>query len=197
MTALYTADLFSTLDGYAAPQPGSWGGNWDKNTTQLNEHRLAQYSQTQRMVFGANTYRLFARFAKQIGSSPEADKAGAPWPTKMMLLPATVISTSLEGPLDWHDATLAPGNAVDVVTRLKAESTVPLRSHGSVSMNRALLAAGLVDRLQLTIFPVITGRTGAHHIFRDTADFDLDLIDSRTFDDGIQELTYRPVLHNN
>jgi dihydrofolate reductase len=68
----------------------------------------------------------------------------------------------------------------------------PLRSHGSVSMNRALMAAVLVDRLQLTIFPVITGQTGAHPVFRDAADFDLKLIGSRAFDDGIQELIYRP-----
>ena len=37
---------------------------------------------------------------------------------------------------------------------------MPLRSHGSLSMNRALMAAGLVDRVQVTLFPVITGRTG-------------------------------------
>jgi hypothetical protein len=44
---------------------------------------------------------------------------------------------------------------------------------------------------------VITDRTGAHHIFPDIAEFDLDLIGSRTFDDGIQWLTYRPTLHDN
>ena len=54
------------------------------------------------------------------------------------------------------DATLAPGDAVDVVTRLETESDVPLRSYGSVSMNHALLSVGLVDRLQLTIYPVMT-----------------------------------------
>lgn len=45
-------------------------------------------------------------------------------------------------------------------------------AHGSVSMNRALMAVGLVDRLQLTIFPVITDQTGAHPhpIFQDAAD---------------------------
>ena len=37
---------------------------------------------------------------------------------------------------------------------------MPLRSHGSLSMNRALMGAGLVDRVQVTIFPVITGQTG-------------------------------------
>ena len=38
---------------------------------------------------------------------------------------------------------------------------MPVRSHGSLSLNRALMAAGLVDRVQVTLFPVITGQTGA------------------------------------
>jgi murein DD-endopeptidase MepM/ murein hydrolase activator NlpD len=87
------------------------------------------------------------------------------------------------------------GDAVDVVARLKEESEVPLRSHGSLSMNRALMAAGLVDRVQVTIFPVITGQNGSDAIFEGAADFDLELIESRTLDGNIQELTYRPTLH--
>jgi len=110
-------------------------------------------------------------------------------------LPTTVVSTTLEGPLDWPDATLARGDAVDVVTRLKQESDVPLRSHGSLSMNRALMAAGLVDRVQVTIFPVVTGRTGTRPIFDGAADFDLELIEGRTLDAHTQELIYRPTLH--
>ncbi|WP_280495035.1 dihydrofolate reductase family protein, partial [Nocardia farcinica] len=89
----------------------------------------------------------------------------------------------------------APAHAVDIVARLKAESDLPLRSHGSLSMNRALMAAGLVDRVQVTIFPVITGRTGEAPIFRGAEDFDLELLDSRTFDNRIQELIYRPTRH--
>ena len=58
------------------------------------------------------------------------------------------------------------GDAVDVVARLKEESDVPLRSHGSLSLNRALMAAGLVDRVQVTLFPVITGQTGLDPIFQ-------------------------------
>ncbi len=83
----------------------------------------------------------------------------------------------------------------DVVARLKEESQVPLRSHGSLSMNRALMAAGLVDRVQLTIFPVITGQTGVKPILGGAADFDLELIESRTLDRHIQELVYRPTQH--
>jgi dihydrofolate reductase len=113
----------------------------------------------------------------------------------MRSLPATVVSTTLEGPLDWPDATVVSGDAVDVVARIKQESEVPLRSHGSLSMNRALMAAGLVDRVQVTLFPVITGQTGRDPIFQGAADFDLELIESRTLDGNIQELTYRPTLH--
>jgi dihydrofolate reductase len=70
-----------------------------------------------------------------------------------------------------------------------------LRSHGSLSLNRALMAAGLVDRVQLTIFPVITGQTGVEPIFEGAADFDLELLESRTLDGHTQELVYRPSLH--
>jgi riboflavin biosynthesis pyrimidine reductase len=40
-----------------------------------------------------------------------------------------------------------------------------LRSHGSIVMNRALLSAGLVDRLELMVFPVITGVSGSDPLF--------------------------------
>jgi hypothetical protein len=42
---------------------------------------------------------------------------------------------------------------------------------------------------------VITGQTGDEPIFRGAADFDLELIESRTLDGNIQELIYRPTLH--
>jgi dihydrofolate reductase len=72
---------------------------------------------------------------------------------------------------------------------------VPVRSHGSLLMNRALMAAGLVDYLQVTLFPVITGQSGLDPIFQGAADFDLELVEHRTLDGHIQELIYRPTLH--
>ena len=111
-----------------------------------------------------------------LASSTAESVVRDPWVTRMRNLPATVVSTSLEGPLDWPDATVVSGDAVDVVARLAPETEVPLRSHGSLSMNRALMAAGLVDRVQVTLFPVITGQTGLEPIFQGAADFDLELI---------------------
>lgn len=144
------------------------------------------------MVFGANTYRAFS---DMLASSTEESEVRDPWVTRMTHLPATVVSSTLREPLDWPDATVAGGDAVDVIARLKADSEVPLRSHGSLAMNRALMAAGLVDRVQVTIFPVITGQTGMGPIFHGAQDFDLELIEAVTLDGRTQELIYRPTLH--
>jgi dihydrofolate reductase len=191
VTATYTFDVFSSLDGFGAAS-GNWTGYWGKQGPELLDRRLAEYGEEQRMVLGANTYRAFARM---LASSTEESDVRDPWVTRMRTLPTTVLSTTLVGPLDWPDATLVSGDAVDVVSRLKDESEVPLRSHGSLSMNRALMAAGLVDRVQVTLFPVITGQTGLDPIFHGAADFDLELIEGRTLDGHIQELIYRPTLH--
>ena len=191
MTVTYTFDVFSSLDGFGAAS-GNWTGYWGKQGPELLDHRLAQYDEDQRMVLGANTYRAFVQM---LASSTEESEVRDPWVTRMINLPATVVSTTLEGPLDWPDATLVSGDAVDVVARLKEESEVPLRSHGSLSMNRSLMAAGLVDRVQVSLFPVVTGETGLEPIFGGAADFDLELIENRTLDGNIQELVYRPTLH--
>ena len=189
MTATYTWDVLSTIDGYGSyGADGDWGGFWGKQGPEFLDRRLAQYRAKQRMVLGANTFRQFVQL---LGEMEELD----PVNTAMRNMPTTVVSTTLEGPLTWPDATVVSGDAVDVVARLKEESKVPLCSHGSLSMNWALMAAGLVDRVQLTIFPVITGQTGEDPIFGGAADFDLELIESRTLDGNIQELIYRPTLH--
>ncbi|CAN5687353.1 dihydrofolate reductase family protein [soil metagenome] len=191
MAVTYTFDVFSSLDGYGGVSSGDWGGYWGKQGPELLGRRLALYEARQRMVLGRNTYQAFA---EMLASGTE-ESVRDPWVTRMRDLPATVVSTTLNGPLDWPDATVVSGDAVDVIARLKEESEVPLRSHGSLSMNRALMAAGLVDRVQVTLFPVITGKTGDDPIFQGAADFDLELIESRTLDGNIQELTYRPTLH--
>jgi dihydrofolate reductase len=193
MTVTYTWDVYSTLDGFASyNSSGDWGGYWGKQGPEFLDRRLALYSEKQQMVLGANTFR---QFVQVLGPSTEESKVSDPVNTLLRNMPATVVSTTLEGPLTWPNATLASGDAVDLVARLKEESAVPLRSHGSLSMNRALMTAGLVDLVQLTVFPVITGRTGAEPIFQGAADFDLELMGSRTLDDHTQELIYRPTLH--
>jgi dihydrofolate reductase len=191
MSTTYTFDVFASLDGFGS-NTGVWGGYWGKQGPELLEHRLSLYEHAQHMIFGATTYRAFAQM---LAESTEDSDVRDPWVTRMRNMPATVVSSTLTEPLDWPDATVAGGDPVDIVARLKKESEVPLRSHGSLSLNRALMAAGLVDRVQVTIFPVLTGRSGLEPIFQGAADFDLELLESRTLDGHTQELVYRPTLH--
>lgn len=192
MTATYTFDVFTSLDGFGSvSEDADWGGYWGKQGPELLEYRLGLYDSPLRMVFGGDTFRLFSMMLSTAADPSFED----PWVTRMVNLPATVVSSTLTDDLGWHDAEIVSGDAVDVVARLKAESDVPLRSHGSLSMNRALMRAGLVDYIQVTVFPVLTGETGTEPVFGGAADFDLSLVDARTLDGNTQALIYQPTLH--
>ncbi|WP_280267337.1 dihydrofolate reductase family protein [Nocardia wallacei] len=191
MTATYTWDVFTTLDGYGSyADDADWGGYWGKQGPELLEHRATLFATDQRMVFGANTFREIA----QIMSSGIDPNALDEWNIRTMHMPATVVSSTLRDTLGWPDATIVKGDAAEIVARLKEESDVPLRSPGSLSLNRSLLAAGLVDRVQVTIFPAISGRTGTSPVLAGADDFDLELLDSRIMDGRTQELVYCPSL---
>lgn len=192
MSATYTWDVFSTLDGYGSYADGAdWGGYWGKQGPELLQHRATQFEPGPRMVFGATTFRETAEILVSGIDPLTLDE----WNQRTFRAPATVISSTLTDTLGWPDATIVDGDAVEVVRRLKEESDVPLRSQASLSLNRTLMQAGLVDRLQVTIFPVISGRTGTSPILRGADDFDLHLLESRTFDGHVQELVYRPSRH--
>ena len=180
----YTVDLFTTLDGFGTGPVGYWG----KEGPELVEQRTRTFfaGEDETLVFGANTYRLLAGFAAGRGENQDFESLSA--------RRKIVISRTLEEPLTWANSTLIAEDALDAVPRLKAESPVPLRSHGSISMNRALLAAGLVDRLEVMVFPVITGESGENPILADLPDIDLELVDTRLFDGRVQQLVYVPTV---
>jgi dihydrofolate reductase len=192
MTASYTWDVFSTLDGYGSYAPDAdWGGYWSKQGPELLAYRASLFDTPQRMVFGATTFRENAEILLRSVDPHSQDE----WNRRTLSMPATVISSTLHDTLGWPDATVLSGDAGQIVTRLKEESDIPLRSQASLSLNRSLMAAGLVDRIEVTIFPVISGRTGTSPILAGAGDFDLELLESRTFDGRSQLLVYRPTAH--
>ena len=74
MTATYTFDVFSSLDGYGAAS-ANWTGYWGKQGPELLDHRLALYGAEQRMVFGANTFRDFVQV---LGLNTEEPRGAQP-----------------------------------------------------------------------------------------------------------------------
>ena len=91
MTATYTFDIFSTLDGYGSyTANANWGRYWGKQGPEFLNHRLALYSAEQRMIFGANTYRQLAQLLGSSAAPDELDPVNA----RIRSLPATVLSST-------------------------------------------------------------------------------------------------------
>ena len=80
MTATFTFDIFSTLDGYGSyGSDGDWGGYWGKQGPELLDHRLASFDAKQRMVFGATTFR---QFVQMLAASTKKSDVRDPWVTE-------------------------------------------------------------------------------------------------------------------
>jgi dihydrofolate reductase len=179
-----TIDLISSVDGFAAAD--GWPGYWGKEGPELMAWLEEKLAEDHVIVMGANTYRLMSRIVAE-----HEDPTFA----RMAEIPKVVFSTTLEPPLAWANTELVAEDAVKALRTMKQNSSAPLRTLGSLSLNKALLQAGLVDYLQLVVFPVVTGQSGSGPIFADWPDLDLELVASGTFDGRTQLLRYAPTLH--
>ena len=183
-------DFITSLDGYASAEgwPGFWGLQGPEYLAWLGEQPEVTY------LMGANTYRLMSGFAAgelpagtdEFTDDEEASVDGLTQATKV------VFSSSLEEPLTWANARLVRGDAVEAVRDMKQDGAGILSTIGSLTLSRALLGAGLVDRFRVVMFPVITGATGSERIYDDYPDVALEMIEHRTFDGSIQLVEYRP-----
>jgi dihydrofolate reductase len=177
-----TVDFIISLDGYGAAE--GWPGWWGMESPEYLEWLERSPQKEHPILMGAKTYRLMSAFVE----------AGEPGTEELTAMPKVVFSSTLTEPLHWANTTLISADAVATVRAMKEESDRPLRTLGSVSLCRTLLRAGLVDLFRVVIFPVITGATGTDRIFDGYPDVRLQLIDSRTFQGGLQLLEYSPTV---
>ncbi|MCW6007496.1 dihydrofolate reductase family protein [Micromonospora sp. CPCC 205371] len=176
-------DFIISLDGYGAGEgwPGFWGMQGPEYLAWLGED-----SPEERIhLMGATTYRLMAGFAS------EADDPGS---QALTAARKVVFSSTITRPLSWANSELVSTDAIAAVRDMKKHESRQLRTLGSLSLSRSLIAAGLVDRFRVVVFPVITGVTGKERIFDGYPDISLELIESRTFDGQIQLLEYIPTV---
>ncbi|MEJ3655622.1 dihydrofolate reductase family protein [Actinomycetes bacterium KLBMP 9759] len=134
------------------------------------------------VLLGARTYRLFVDF----------------WPTSEEIVAEAVNTThkfvyskSLQAAPwgSWKPATVVPGDAVEHVRALKREPGGTIMVWGSISIARALFAAGLVDELQLRVLPVVIG-TGRTLFTAATGRKVLTLRESKQYASGVAALRY-------
>ncbi|MET9564230.1 dihydrofolate reductase family protein [Streptomyces tauricus] len=177
-------DFIISLDGYASAEgwPGFWGLEGPEYLAWLDSDGEKQHVS----LMGATTYRLMSGFAAQAPDDPGF--------AELNNMPKIVFSSTLKEPLDWPNTTLVTGDVIDAVRDLKKNTAQPLRTLGSLTLCRSLLAAGLVDRFRVVVFPVITGATGKERIFDQYPDVRLELVENRTFDGRLQLLEYAPTV---
>jgi dihydrofolate reductase len=192
-TSLLTVDLIISLDGYASAEgwPGFWGLEGPEYLGWLEQESTKNYT----FFMGANTYRLMSGMSEEAAAedSDFSEAEGASL-TGLAAVPKVIFSSTLTEPLSWPNSMLVSGDAVEAVAEMKRAGTGPMATLGSLSLCRSLLAAGLVDRYRLVVFPVITGRTGRERIYDGYPDVALEMVDSRTFDGRLQLLEYVPTV---
>jgi dihydrofolate reductase len=175
-------DFITSLDGYASADgwPGWWGLEGPEYLAWLGEQPEGDYT----VLMGATTYRVMSNFVEQ----------GEPGVGALTGLSKVVFSTTLSDPLSWANTQLVAQDPIEAVRKMKDQASKSMRTIGSLTLCRSLLRAGLVDRFRVVVFPVITGSTGRERIYDGYPDVALRMINSRTFDGGIQLLEYVPTL---
>ena len=172
-------DIITSLDGFTSAEgwPGLWGMGGPDYYAWLEED-----AGTFTSLMGATTYRLFAGFVE----SGEEDM------TPLSAMDKVVFSSTLEEPLAWQNTRLVTGDPVEAVLDMKQHGRTDLRTIGSMTLCRSLLAAGLVDRFRVVVFPVVNGASGREPFYAGWPDVALETVEHRTFDGRLQMMTYVP-----
>jgi dihydrofolate reductase len=182
---------FVTLDGVAqAPggpdedrDGGFTLGGWqaplvdEESARVLFEHARSMDA----LVLGRRTYEIFANYWP---TAPEE----IPFTGLLNGVPKYVASRTLAGPLAWQGSTLVAEALADGITSIKDRHD-EVHVIGSLDLVQSLLRFGLVDRLDLWLYPLVLGR--GKQLFADgTVPTSLRLTESITYPNGTLHLAY-------
>jgi dihydrofolate reductase len=169
-----------SLDGVSGA-PGEWAFSYsDEEMQRENEAGMAA---SDALLLGRSTYEEFASFwPDQPGGTQMVDYINS--------VRKHVVSTTLQGPLEWNNSNLIQGDVTRGIATLKEQPGENITTTGSITLVRSLLEAGLLDELRLMVHPVVLG--GGRRLFEGCGREVLELVDSKTFGTGVVSLTYRP-----
>lgn len=183
--AKIVSTLFISLDGVAEVDESWHFPYFDDNMGRAVSH---DYEAVDALLLGRVTYDSFA------GAWPERETAGeedAEFAKFLGDVRKIVVSRQ---PLEftWRNSELLDGELIDVVTALKADSSIGrILIPGSISIVQQLLTAGLIDELSLLVHPV-AARSGQRLFDEADASYHLSLERSEAFPTGVVWLTYTP-----
>ena len=172
------AGLFISLDG-VVEAPQDW--HFPYFNDEMGEAVADQANAADTMLFGRNTFEEFASFWPNQGSD-------VPFADVINNTPKVLVTTTLES-VDWGPTTII--NDVASVKALKEQPGKDISITGSPTLVRSLLREGLLDELRLLVHPIVVGH-GKRLFETEDQPIPLKLIESKTFQTGVQAMTYAP-----
>jgi dihydrofolate reductase len=172
-----------TVDGFIAG-PGNDLASLDfivPDSEQENDLVKRFGSTADAIVLGRQTFLDMEAYWTKV-DSPMADWLNA--------TPKIALSTDPEFDVSsWNNSTLAAGDAVEQVRRIKDTDGRALVTFGGVKTIRTMVNAGLVDEYWLKISPVVTGR-GSSMFAELTGKRPLTLRSAKSFPSGMIDAVY-------
>ena len=174
------AALFMSLDG-VVEAPDKW--TFPYFNDEVGQAIGSALAASDTVLLGRRTYQEFAGDWPGRGTD---DPVGA-W---MNNTPKLVVSTTLDT-VEWQNSTLLGGDVAEEPTRLKEQPGKDISITGNATLVRSLLGEGVLDELDLLVFPIVVG--SGKRLFEDGGEqVPLRLVDATTFSTGVLSLTYTP-----
>ncbi len=175
-----------SLDGFYKDAGGdmSWA---HKQDPEWNAFVAGNASGEGALLFGRVTYEMMASF----WPTPAAREMAPAVAEGMNQMSKYVCSRTLTS-ASWQNTTVLKGDAAVEVRRVKAEPGPDLVILGSGTLVSSLVAAGLVDELQVVVSPIVLGR-GTSLFASVERRIPLKLQKTRAFGNGNVVLYYEPM----
>ena len=183
------ASEFVSLDGVM--EDPSW--TFQFGSEEQEKYKFDELVASDALLLGRVTYEGFVvawpHMMEQY-DGPRRAELGA-YADMMNGYPKHVVSTTLEGPLEWNNSTLIKGNVAEEVLELKSQPGQDILIFGSADLVNALMRHDLIDEYRLMLFPLVVGK--GKRLFGDGIDTKvLELVGTQMFGSGVAVLTYRP-----
>ncbi|PKQ37754.1 MAG: deaminase [Actinobacteria bacterium HGW-Actinobacteria-1] len=174
-----------SVDGFLGADDGD--NAWVVPDPELHRHFNALEGDFDAHLYGRRMYELMAEFWPTADELPDVPDYIAEYARIWRAMPKLVFSNSLQR-VEWNSR-LYPGDAVEHVARLKAESGGAM-SVGGTALATSLAQHDLIDEFRLYVMPTIVG--SGTSIFRDLGHhIDLATLETEQFASGAVLLRYR------
>jgi dihydrofolate reductase len=141
---------------------------------------LGQVLASEAMLMGRRTYESFAQIWPV-----RTD----PWAARVNVMRKYVFSSTLAS-ADWNNSTIIRGDVATEVSRLKEIEGPDLITYGHGQFGQTLLKLGLLDALEVSIYPIVVGH--GKSFFREGESARLKLVSAKAYGAGIVHLAYAP-----